>query len=400
MTVETIEEAPRTIADSDACVIVVRGSDYIRYAHGIDKGLAILASYEHVFTRKQAEELASRIGDSAEVCPATTKDIKGAVNFWLNTDEASDGYGRFTLRIGEPINSDYERTPDWFIASMQKIAPDENWGDDGTSGKLSDAVRAMDVFWMHTTGHKWCKHQGWVGVGEGTDFVSEPYNLGVEEIKELIEDCQKFGFQFALSGESSHYPSATFRITINPIEKLTYTKPVRNIGPLRQEWENRRELIFKATIRQNCIEQIAHVAHLVKNVEPHDYEMFVDTAINTVRGYVDEVLDDAYGDVELLSQYHQLAELFLERAGEHDLDGASRLVLDALRLTLRPDSGLGGHTASTIGVYCRDAVDLVQRDSGQPAHIAESKWQQNLHKQLWEPYYAQWADDKGPEEAL
>jgi len=46
-------------------------------------------------------------------------------------------------------------------------------------------------------------------------LVSEPYDISMNEIKELIKFCEVRGLEFTIWGDSIHYPGNTFGICID-----------------------------------------------------------------------------------------------------------------------------------------------------------------------------------------
>jgi len=44
--------------------------------------------------------------------------------------------------------------------------------------------------------------------------MTEPYGLGMREMKELVNFCEEHGLDFSIDGESTHFPGRTFRVLI------------------------------------------------------------------------------------------------------------------------------------------------------------------------------------------
>ena len=67
-------------------------------------------------------------------------------------------------------------------------------------------------------------HEGWldhIGVlrDDGQEyFVSEPYDLDSDAIRDLVKDAERFNFDFQISALSYHYPTRTVRILAWPRE--------------------------------------------------------------------------------------------------------------------------------------------------------------------------------------
>jgi hypothetical protein len=49
---------------------------------------------------------------------------------------------------------------------------------------------------------------------DGDTFISEPYAISEEDVKQLIEACDSLDLTFSISAQSWHYPHHTLRITI------------------------------------------------------------------------------------------------------------------------------------------------------------------------------------------
>jgi hypothetical protein len=399
---------PWVLSEGEAFAVTITPNTTPFYVHDVDEdGDAVLGPWQKVFTKDQATELADKVY-GARVVQArpdsrhAPSNSESNVNIWVYHN---GHYEEREIHVGEPTRPWYDGMPGWFVAAMQRFSPNEDWGGD-TGGDATDESRAHDVFRNKLGRQRWLDHWGWAGCGEHSVLVSEPYHLTSEEITDLVADCAQLGFKFEIFGESSYFPSLTVRIEIQPIERLVYTAPVKNFGPLRQAWEDKRTIVFKALIRQTSIDQIEHVAHVVEDKGSLSYTKFLRKAITAARKYVADLRDSGTGDVAALQKYKDLAETYLRWARKGTVVTlATREVFVALCSALVADKHLNGFTTSGVGVHCRESLDNYQigrwKESGEtPAHIAESKWQQNLHKQLWERYYAQWADDKGPEETL
>jgi hypothetical protein len=416
----TVKELPLAISNKEACGVVVynaKGSAF--FVRGLDKNdYPTLTDYKTAFTREQAKEAAARIPGS-RIIPLSA-DSQAEVGFWLLDHD--DTYDERTIHVNERTRHWSEDIPGWFIATMMKVAPDENWGPDDDG--YSDASRAFDVFLMKSHS-SWRDHFGWLGEGENSVFVSEPYHLNSEGIKDLVADCQLFNFDFEISGTSYHYPSGTFHIELRPIEMLTYIKRGTDFGPKRTAWESKRTVAFKTLLRREAADVVEHVAHVVKNYEDsegyRDYEMFVSTTIQMLRDYADSfeagtqndvwqnennALDKGETDAQLLASYQLMASRHLREMQSRKSDGPTLQIIRALQFATLPDDKLFGSTLDSIRFYCREALDLFQIRQPRtgdvmrvPARVDEGEWQKAHDKELWAPYYAQWADELGPEKA-
>ena len=50
------------------------------------------------------------------------------------------------------------------------------------------------------------------------ELISEPYNVNMKDIEELINFCKEHGLDFVICGDSVHFPGHTFRIILNTSE--------------------------------------------------------------------------------------------------------------------------------------------------------------------------------------
>lgn len=48
----------------------------------------------------------------------------------------------------------------------------------------------------------------------GEEFISEPYNIGLRNIEELVAFCRENGLDVTVTGRSYHFPGETFRVIL------------------------------------------------------------------------------------------------------------------------------------------------------------------------------------------
>ena len=54
---------------------------------------------------------------------------------------------------------------------------------------------------------------------EGDHFISEPYNVGFEDLKKLIKKCEENGLTFFIAGDSKWNPPSTIRIVFDEVKQ-------------------------------------------------------------------------------------------------------------------------------------------------------------------------------------
>ena len=241
------EKAIRVLPEGEVFAVRVNGA----YFHSFDEdGFVLTHALPHCVSGEQAEETARKVresGHTAEVVPVSSEDRTKGMQFWLSSDE--DGFSERTLHVGSPVRSRYENIPCWFKASMMKFSPEGTGYRDWNDEEHRDGDIALDIFLEQVGFQNWLDHWGWTGEGENSILVSEPYELGSENIQELIETCAKFDFNFHITGQSVHYPSSTLRIEVEPKTKLAYTRPIRVLLPGQKEWEDKRNVVFNSIVR-------------------------------------------------------------------------------------------------------------------------------------------------------
>ncbi len=207
MTTETVvteKKHTRILADGEVYAVRV-GDKWFSYFD--EERRTFVSNIQHCVTRAEANEIAKKVGEHARVVPVRAGDLA----FWVRKTH-HEGFSERTIRIGPTVRPRQDGIPDWFLRAMMDFAPErDGWDDEGPQNRLY----ALDVFSMASSGH-WMDHTGWSGEGEDSVFISEPYWLKQDDIEGLIETCRKFGFKFQMTGQSSHYPSATLRIMISP----------------------------------------------------------------------------------------------------------------------------------------------------------------------------------------
>jgi hypothetical protein len=393
-----VTETPRILTDGD--VYAVRS--YGKFFSSFDEdGHAWVSNNPRYLHRKQAAEIASKIGQHAEII-RIVPDNDGEIHFWLDESSSiephSASYGKRTIHVGTPVRSRFDQIPGWFKAAMMKFSPQGSvvttWDDE----EYDDGMIALEVF-SDEAGHglhRWLDHEGWTGEGENSVFVSEPYHLEQEDLLQLIEVCKKFGFTFTISGKSEHYPSSTFRIEITPIEKLPYIRPVRVMGAEQKAWEDQRSQVFYGLVRNQAADYIEHVLHVVNpswmlgEVRVID---FIKSCLITARCYA-----DGHDNETLLVGYHDSAGKKYRQALRDGLfDKATMMILHAVEYLLAPN---GRYLCNVVKTLCADAVqDFTERkheydfaDSMKP-YKDELKWQEAHSKEAWDKYAAEWGHD-------
>jgi len=129
--------------------------------------------------------------------------------------------------------------PDWFVAGVKRVFPDEDWASmsgqpekkacgtfEGESLVTADIPvteieeQAMFLFVNESSRHgHFLDHSGWLEKSDGRDYlVSEPYGINSADLTKMIEFLDRFGWAFNIKGLSGHYPSRTICIEIFPKE--------------------------------------------------------------------------------------------------------------------------------------------------------------------------------------
>lgn len=49
----------------------------------------------------------------------------------------------------------------------------------------------------------------WIKDGKAVLITTQPYNMGIEKLRDIIEFCDKWGLEFSIKGGSWHYPGFT-----------------------------------------------------------------------------------------------------------------------------------------------------------------------------------------------
>src|SRR5699024_1940126 len=60
----------------------------------------------------------------------------------------------------------------------------------------------------------------WNKDGKPFSYTSEPYNLSKNDMKKLMDHCEKYGLDFHISNNSFHYPAGTLFIEIKKQNRL------------------------------------------------------------------------------------------------------------------------------------------------------------------------------------
>lgn len=388
---ELKSKAPRVLADGDVYAVQINQ----QYFGSFDEdGYAWVHNTPTHLSHEQAVEIAGKIPHAKVV--RIPPENNGKINFWVSEDYLDEPYSSLyserTLQVGRPVRSRYEGIPGWFKAAMMKFSPEGSFVTTWDDEEYDDGLIALEIF-SEEAGHglHWLDHEGWSGEDEKSVFVSEPYHLEQEDIQQLIEACDKFGFKFTISGESEHYPSSTVRIEISPIEKLSYVRPVRVMSPEQKAWEDQRTVVFYSLIRRMAADYIEHVLHVVEpswlfgEVRALD---FIKCSLNVARCYA-----AGYDNELLLTEYHESAGKKYREAVRAKFDGPTTMVLHAVQYLLAPN---GRHLCSIVKNICADAIQRWMEDQDSADDMKpyndELAWQEAHSKQAWDEYERDWHD--------
>ncbi len=112
--------------------------------------------------------------------------------------------------ILQPSPVSLNRVPDWFRRALLRAFPSAKGASGSTSGSnVVDAVsRSLKLSWLdHWGSTKW---------RDRTAFVSEPYQLTLEDVQSVADLAKAIGCAYEIDANSFHYPGSTFRILILP----------------------------------------------------------------------------------------------------------------------------------------------------------------------------------------
>jgi len=389
-------KAPRILADGDVYAVLVNGQFFGSFD---EDGHAWVYNIPTHFSHGQAVEIASKI-TRAKIVRVPPED-NGKLNFWINKDVDGPfgGYDERTLHVGSHVRCRYDNVPGWFKAAMLKASPEGSsvttWDDES----YDDGLIALEIFLDESgiSSQHWLDHDGWVGEGENSVFVSEPYHLDQEDIQQIIEACKKFGFTFEISGKSEHYPSSTVRIRISPIEKLSYVRPVRAMTPEQKAWEDQRTFVFYRLVRTMAADYVEHVLHVVERswcFGEVPVLNFIKGCLVTARAYANFPDEDSKA---ILDGYRESAGKKYREALRAKFDSPTVMVLNALQYLLAPNSR---YLCCGIKNICADAVQRwMERhgkcdfDDGMKPYREELAWQEAHSKSEWDEYKKNWAHD-------
>ena len=390
------KEAPRLLADGDVYAVKVGPfffGDLDEDGHPV---LWRTPRAEALETAKERKELLAKIEYVyAEISIVKlTNDRSGEVTFWADHD-ADGRFSSCSVEIASPVR--HGEMPDWFKAAMMAFNPaDSQWED----FDREDYNIAWDVFVSNIPdGHGWLDHYGWSGEGEDSYFVSEPYHLHPQDVRNLTEVCQRFNFDFEISGRSNHYPSSTMRIMIRPLAKLPYVKRVRVVSEEVLAWEARRDAAaLKMNLTLAC-DFIDHVLPLVNEDCKEDLTIRTNILRNIAemeRPSAELYLDDAKYRLDMAVEVGDFVCRDLHRSGMSSTPeiAIARAIASAAQLDKR-DSSLG-----YVGFNCAEAVenDFCQKNNSwteksfYAAREAETKWQKEHSDPVIEAFWAEWKD--------
>ena len=140
------------------------------------------------------------------------------------TDKKPKELGGFTLverdfpKITCPnCGLGYSMSPDNRCARSRKKGRSEEYMCPKCWTAMSKEIIEAGAKWGVVMMHSAC-NGGWIDhdffIGE--QFISEPYNIGYEGLKEILELCTKHGLRADISGDAKHHKDCV-RITIHPI---------------------------------------------------------------------------------------------------------------------------------------------------------------------------------------
>lgn len=400
---ETKPDLPRLLNEGEVYAVKV-GQHF--FGDFDEDGYPVRWNFPHAETLETAQERLKQLQGNEHVhgelsIVKVIKDRQGEITFWVE----DDGDGVFSSRsvgIAPYVRHEFEDMPGWFKAAMMTSDPtNSGWDDYG----YEDYVVAWEIFHNQTRGEGrgFLDHFGWSGQGEDSYFVSEPYHLEAEDIQNLVEVCQKFNFDFQISGRSNHYPSETMQIMIRPRIKLSYTKRVRLVSPERLEWEARRDAAeLKLNLTLAC-DFIDHVMHLADEMYKEDF--VARTAI--LRGIAEH---KAYEGARYLEEASSSLDFAVE--------AADYVVRDLYRcgISNTPDIEIARAIAQAarsngrrqvlrmVDLHCAEAIDQASwltngRCCANEAYVkarkSEEAWQEEHSRPAIEAFRAEWKDEEG-----
>lgn len=109
----------------------------------------------------------------------------------------------------------YDGVPQWFIASIKRLHPENHWWDVAEELPGGDGEASIYVFQEGHSPNAWLDHTGWVtNTHRGDVLVSEPYVIDADAIEGLVAFCRAANFKYRIRGLSAHCPGDTLRIEI------------------------------------------------------------------------------------------------------------------------------------------------------------------------------------------
>jgi hypothetical protein len=192
--VDQVRARARTIAD---------GIEVGRLIEASAVGLRLLdSSIVEYFNRIHGAEIAHN-------------DVPDEPAVWIKTDRDGmlDLPRKIRVQVGTLPRDAFDAPPSWFVEGCKKLFPEEDWADDAEE-------TAVALFGSACSFGPLLDHWGWIGECDDNDaLISEPYRAHWHDLKNLGVICDEAGWKLSIQGVSGHYPSATFRIVINPKEK-------------------------------------------------------------------------------------------------------------------------------------------------------------------------------------
>ena len=117
---------------------------------------------------------------------------------------------KFSAQVRELLKPTAVRSshvPDWLRRELLKVYGCPNRD---TAGFAVLQHATGDALWS------WLDHWGSTKIGDKLCFVSEPYDVSIEELSQIDSLARRIGCPWYLSPNSWWYPGRTIRIVIEP----------------------------------------------------------------------------------------------------------------------------------------------------------------------------------------
>jgi hypothetical protein len=211
-----IQMFPELLPDGELYAVAARG--YYAYFTYDDK--VCLSRNVHYFSPEMARKVAKALGYGRVIkvkkSDKPPQSHLGA-KFFIKEKSDDTSYAERDVHTAPFVRYIYENPPEWFITAVKKVAGNSSWWFEDLPG--GDGENSVGVF-CNEPSHPWMDHAGWSSNGYKNDseevLVAEPYHLDDSDIRDLVETCKRFNFNFRITGKSAHYPSSCVRVTIQP----------------------------------------------------------------------------------------------------------------------------------------------------------------------------------------